>query len=241
MRGAGIRLLFLILFPGIAFSQIRTLKPYSGGGYWGGSFETGVTSFFGDIDEGPAEGGIFKNNLAFKLKATRDFNSVFEISGRLTYGKMSGIKIRGVNTSTTYIYFQNKFTEYTIDFVVNFVAFLSKNENQHFLVLGSVGLGLIDFQTTLYNGIDNTIIRSYGKGEEKATTEFVLPLGIELRYHLNSRSAIFMQTTSSRVDTDKLDGMPGNNNRDYYNFSSIGYTYKIPMSTKQKRLIQKRK
>ena len=238
MRGVGILILLMFTIPGVILSQIRTPEPYSGGGYWGASFEAGITSFFGDIDEGPAEGGVLKNNLAFKLKASKNFNSVFEISGRLTFGNMSGTKFRGINGKTSHYYFTNRFIEYTIDFTANFMAFFSKNSNSKVAVMGSVGLGLIDFKTTLYNGKDNSVIQSYGKGGEKATTEFVLPLGIELRYHLSSTSAIFIQTTSSRVDTDKLDGMTGNNNRDYYNFLSLGYTYKIPTDNRNGRLIK---
>jgi hypothetical protein len=39
--------------------------------------------------------------------------------------------------------------------------------------------------------------------------------------------AVSIQTTLSQVDTDKLDGKTGNDNTDFYNYLSIGYTYKI--------------
>lgn len=55
----------------------------------------------------------------------------------------------------------------------------------------------------------------------------VIPFGGSLIFNISSHSSISLQTTISRVDANKMDSLEGNDNRDYYSFSSIGYIYKI--------------
>lgn len=238
MRGRFLFIFLLLLLAELLAAQISSPRPYDGRRYYGFGAEIGLTSFFGDIDEGPADGNAIKNNLAYKLSVGRTFNSQVKLSGSLTFGHMSGDKERGTNGSTYHWYFKNSFIEYTFNCAVNFMAFFSKNGKSRIMIFGGLGIGLIDFKTTLYNGIDNSVIQSFGKDGEKSTTEFVLPLRFEVLFHLNSKSAAFIQTTSSRVDSDKLDGMAGNNNRDYYNYLSVGYLYKIPISKKRGPLLK---
>ncbi|MEZ5199348.1 MAG: hypothetical protein R2764_24075 [Bacteroidales bacterium] len=61
----------------------------------------------------------------------------------------------------------------------------------------------------------------------------VIPVGGKVIYHIDPHSSVSLQTTFSRVDTDKLDAVEGNNNRDYYNYTSIGYMYKINLVSKR--------
>lgn len=235
MRG---RLLFVFLslmFAEMANAQVRSSRDKVGSNYYGFGAGFGITTFFGDIDEGPAEGDVFKNNIAYKLSANITFDSQLKLSGSINFGKMSGDKKRG---NKYHLYFKNSFVQYTFDFAVNFVAFFTKNTQYRIMVFGGLGIGLIDFRTTLYNGKNNSIIQSFGKDGEKSTTEFALPLTMEVMYHLSKSSAVFLQTSISSVDTDKLDGLSGNNNRDYYNYLSIGYTYKLPVE--KKRILLKR-
>jgi len=211
------------------------------GEYWGVTGEVGITSFFGDIDEGAADGNVYQNNLAYKLQLSKNFKSLFEASGRISFGGMSGQKIRGYNGSTTNFYFKNNFIEYTLDLGINLLAIFTKNYNRELGLYGIVGMGLIDFRVKLFNGISDTLVKSFGYDGEKTTTEFVLPIGIRAIYHLSPSSAISIQTTSSRVDTDKLDAVTGNNNRDYYNYFSIGYTYKIMINQRRPGGIPKKR
>jgi hypothetical protein len=140
---------------------------------------------------------------------------------------MSGEKKRSGGGSTTYLYFYNSFIEYTLDMGINLLALFTKRYNQKFGLYGSVGFGLIDFKVKLYDGSNDSIIQSYGYDGQSSTTEFVLPLGIRAIYHISPSSAVSVQATSSRVSTDKLDGKTGNDNSDFYNYLSIGYTYKF--------------
>lgn len=211
----------------VADAQIRTNNNERRYGYYGFEAEIGFTSFYGDIDEGPADGGVFKNNMAYKISINRTFDSQFKLNGSISFGKMSGDKKRGAY----HLYFKNNFVQYTFDFAVNFVAFFTKKSK--IMLFGGLGIGLIDFRTTLYNGADDSVISEFGKDGEKSTTEFALPFNFQVLYHISRSSAFFIQTSLSSVDTDKLDGLSGNNNRDYYNYLSIGYTYKLPTGEKK--------
>lgn len=195
------------------------------GSYVGATFEMGFTTFFGDIDEGPAKGDI-TNNLTYKFMMSKNIKSVVEFSGRISFGGMSGEKQRTNGGVVSYLYFQNKFTEYSFDLGVNLMSFFRAQDSK-FGLYGSIGVGLIDFKVKLYDGTNDSVVQSYGYDGKKSTTEFVIPLGVKAIYHISSSSAVSLQTTISWVDTDKLDGKTGNDNTDYYNFLSLGYTYKI--------------
>ena len=86
----------LLAFPVMLYSQMRSVEQNTGANYVGLSVEYGVTSFHGDIDEGPAPGNLLKNNQAFKIQLSRNFNSLFEAGGRIVFGGMSGEKIREI-------------------------------------------------------------------------------------------------------------------------------------------------
>lgn len=241
-----VKVAYLILFSVVVFSfealpQNSRVSNVGSGDYLGVTGEVGITTFFGDIDEGAVEGNTYQNNMAYKLQLSRNFKSLFDISGRISFGNMSGEKIRGNNGSTTHLYFKNSFIEYTFDLGINLLAIVTKNYNKKIGLYGTVGMGLVDFKVKLYDGVSDTLIRAYGYDGEKSTTEFVLPIGVRAIYHITPTSAISIQTTSSRVDTDKLDGVSGNDNRDYYNYFSLGYTYKFILNKRRPGGISNRK
>lgn len=226
-------LLIIVVFPYFAFTQHSSSQKSTSGDYIGISGEVGITSFFGDVDEGSADGGVLQNNMAYKLMLSRNFSSIFDISGRISFGNMSGEKIRSSNGTTSQLYFKNSFIEYTFDFGINLLTIFTQKYDQKFGVYASIGMGLIDFRVKLNEGSSGTLVRSYGYNGESSTTEFVLPIGLRVIYHISPTSAICIQTTSSRVDTDKLDAVTGNNNSDYYNYFSIGYTYKFILNKRR--------
>ena len=203
------------------FSQISSVDKTVAPDFYEFGLDIGITSFFGDIDEGPAQGELIPNNLAFKFHAGRNFAHLLTINGQLIIGGMSGEKIRD-NTS---VYFIGDFIEYTFGLGFNTVALFKKNLNNMFALYLNFGVGLIDIKTTLYDGNTGEVIKTYGI--DGATTELVIPLGGAFIYNISRNSAITFQSTLSMVNTDKIDGLEGNDNRDYYNFTSIGYVYKL--------------
>ncbi|OQX79113.1 MAG: hypothetical protein B6D61_04135 [Bacteroidetes bacterium 4484_249] len=227
MYGRALHIIAILFFPVIVISQIRSVNNNMPKGYFCVGVDAGLTSFFGDIDEGIAPGGTLQNNYAFSFHASKNFNSILILEGHITAGKVSGEKKRGSNGSGTYRYFKAGFIEYTFNAGINLIAFISKNINRKINVYANIGIGLIDIKTKLYDGKNDSVVKSFGYGNQKSTTELAIPIGSKIVYHLSHSSAISLQTTFSRVNTDKLDAVEGNNNSDYYNFTSIGYIYKF--------------
>ncbi len=184
--------------------------------------DLGFTFFFGDIDEGVAYGSLIKNNPAIRFYVAKNYGSLVSFNLLVTVGKTSGEKIReSVNQ-----YFKANILEYSFSVGINMVAIFLQRTNTKVGVYANVGIGLIEIKSKLYDGIDNAVVGSYGY-DDKSTTEAVIPVGLKVLYNINKNSSVSIQTTLSRVDTDKMDATVGNDNRDYYNFTSIGYTYKI--------------
>jgi len=217
------------------FSQIKSVSSELTNDYFEVGADIGLTFFFGDIDEGPAKGGLFKNNIAFKFHLARNFGSLVSINAQVTTGRTSGDKKREFDGLVTQRYFKASFIEYTFGVGINLVSIFLRRTNTKIGVYANVGIGLIDIKAKLYDGSNDVLVNSYGY-DEKATTEASIPIGLKVVYNISKHSAISIQTTLSRVDTDKLDAMVGNNNRDYYNYTSIGYTYKLYRKKKGSKL-----
>lgn len=221
-------LMILFIFPLLGFAQIRSVKKSLTHDYFQVGFDAGITVFFGDVDNGPADGGYFKNNLAYKLHVGRNFGSLLLINAQVSAGNISGEKKK----ENFYSYFEGNFIEYTFGVGINTVSLFKQDLDNLVAFYVNFGLGLIDIKTTRYDGFTKEIVQTFGQGDQKATTEMVIPLGGSLIFNVSSHSSVSIQTTISRVDTDKMDALEGNDNRDYYNFTSVGYVYKI-FSNKQ--------
>jgi len=214
---------FLLLFPCLLMGQISSVEKNTLPDYLGVGIDVGFTGFYGDLDDGAAEGNAF-NNYAIKAHVNKTFGPIFMVQGSITFGKCSGEKKR---SGGFYNYFYTNFIEYTFNTGFNIVPLFYKKINHKLNVIANIGVGLIDFKTKRYDGNSDTLIKSLGYSGEKSTTELVIPLGAKVLYHIDGHSAVSIQTTFSRIDTDKMDALEGNNNSDYYNFTSIGYIYKF--------------
>jgi opacity protein-like surface antigen len=205
--------------------------------YIGVGISMGLTSFFGDIDQGVAKGSYISNNSAFGIRLSKDFGSIFALGGEITIGSISGSKSNNSNSK----YFKTRFIEYNLSSQYNLMALISKNVNRKLSIYATIGVGLIDFRTKLYDGNNDSIVFSIGYNGEKSTTELAIPIGLKVIYHYSDRSSFILETTSRRIDTDKLDGVEGNNNRDYYNLTAIGYVYKLYPNRQDPNVISARK
>ena len=218
-------ILVILLTPLLLWSQKRIPAKPLNGDYIGIEADFGLTKFYGDIDDGAAQGELFPNNMAYQFQVLKNFYSIFELGGRVSFGGLSGEKVR----SNSNQYFKARFIEYSADASVNLLAFIMSPEQRKFSLYGKIGLGLIDFKTKLYDGVNDSIVKYYGYDDQKATTEMVIPIGIKLMYHLTPSTAISAIASTNRVNTDKLDTNTGNNNSDYYFFVSVGFCYKLDL------------
>jgi len=208
-----------------------------GEGYIGVGVDMGVTQFFGDIDEGPAPGGILKNNLALRVSASKSFASLFLLGGQIMTGKVSGEKKR----SSSHSYFNASFIEYSFFTEFNLFGIFTKSVNRKFNIYANVGLGLIDFKTKLYDGVNDSIVKTWGYGGQASTTESVIPFGLRADYHINDQIVVNGLISTRKINTDKLDGVSGNNNTDYFGYYSLGIIYKFYTGSASKNYRKSRK
>ncbi len=225
MRGKLLWFIWLVLIPSILLAQNRNqqLSPYAN--YFAVSGEFGITTFYGDLDESAAQNDIWQNNKAYQLQVLKNFNALFEVIGRVSFGDISGHKNINSPSILSNRYFKTKFTEYTFDASVNLLGFFTVTQNKPYAFYGKIGIGLIDFKTRVYSGVNDSLLST--QGYDKQTTEMVIPFGAKFVYHISRSVALSLQTTSSRVNTDKLDNSASNFNSDYYNFLSFGVAYKF--------------
>lgn len=221
----------LLIFPIVGFSQINSKKGEASNAI-GIGFDAGITSFFGDIDEGPAQGDIM-NNLAFRASVCKNFGSWFILEGQVLVGNLSGEKKRGAGESFNYQYFKTEFIEYSLNADINVISLFGKNKNPRFNLCLDVGAGVFTFKSKLYDGSDNRVIESYGY-DGKSEAEVVIPVGVKVGYNISKHFYVLAQTSSRIVNTDLLDGKEGNNNKDFYNYTSVGLIYKIFLSPSSK-------
>ena len=233
MRGyAFYIILSILIIPFIGFSQVNSKKGDVSNAL-GVGLDIGITSFFGDIDEGPAKGDI-SNNMAYRVSVCKNFGSWFILEGQLLVGNLSGEKKRGQGEFINYQYFKTEFIEYSLNADINLISLFSKNKNPKLNVCLDVGAGVFTFKSKLYDGNDDSVIESNGY-DGKSSAEVVFPFGIKVGYNISNHFYILAQTSSRMVNSDMLDSDPGNNNRDYYNYTSIGFIYKIFLTPSSKR------
>ena len=169
-------LLFLTVAHSLVFSQINSKKENNLTSFIGIGLDAGVTNFSGDLDEGAAQGDVFKNNQAFRLSIYKNLGSVFILDGQALFGKISGEKKRGTSESLNYQYFNTEFNEFTLNIGINIFNLIKNKPNRKFNAYILGGVGLINFRTTLYDGASNDIVNSYGYDGQEATTELVIPV-----------------------------------------------------------------
>ena len=100
-------LMLLLVIPLLSLSQIRSVKKSLTHDYFQVGFDAGITYFFGDVDDKPAQGGLFQNNMAYKLHVGRNFGSLLLINAQISFGNVSGEKKK----DEFYSYFKSSFIE----------------------------------------------------------------------------------------------------------------------------------
>jgi len=229
--------LIIIIFPLILNAQYH--KPYKKqGGFrdgWLVNVNIGVTSFFGDLS-------VFDFDFVKKLTEESDFGAgiIFakEISPLITfntqflYGKLKGTK------EASNCYFNSSIMEGSFNGQINISQIIShKKTYRKINVFGNLGIGLVSIKSKLFDLKTDSLIHSFGFGRK--TIESIIPFGFRINFYINERFDLDLSFSNKRVDTDKLDSQSGNNNKDFFSYTSVGVTYKFP--NYNNRVLKKRK
>ncbi|HPS18386.1 MAG TPA: OmpA family protein [Bacteroidales bacterium] len=213
---------------------------------WSASVRVGAMNFYGDLrqfDFYPVSAqqakdwykitdDVSETNLGFGLSVSKQLSPTFAIQGILDKGKLGGVK------HSVEAYFKGDVLNYGFNLVVNFSnLFWPSSKNNKIGFYGYAGLGFTDFKAKQYHISDNSSIYSYGYGENgqenKMVTETTVPLGLGLKYKLNNKFDIGIETSLKNVNTDKLDArVRANTAKDKYGFTCVTLTYKIGKNEK---------
>ncbi|MBO7286748.1 MAG: outer membrane beta-barrel protein [Bacteroidales bacterium] len=97
------------------------------------------------------------------------------------------------------------------------------NPERKFDAIPHVGIGQIQYR--LVNHFNRYGYEDKGIGGRKIVAS--VPLGIELNYSLNNKWFLFLDFTANYADSDIIEGLPINDNNDWFHAISIGANYKI--------------
>ena len=231
--------LFVATFSTLTYAQ-GTTNDKAGYNSWSVTLSGGSMLFYGDLRQydfypvSKSQGKVIsERQMGFGLAVNKQFTPVVALQGFIQSGKLSGIK-RYLNA-----YFETSFISYGINARLNIIPLFnpSSKGNNKFSPYAIVGFGLCSFKSLQSKISDGTEIHSFGYGKyrqkKENTNELNIPIGLGLKYKLNSKFDIGLELTMNNVNTDKLDARKRpNTSKDKYQYTSIGITYNIGKSDK---------
>ncbi|MCD4773975.1 MAG: hypothetical protein K8R41_11400 [Bacteroidales bacterium] len=226
---------FLLLASFSSFSQNYDKNNKSFFANWKINIDGGINLFYGDIQQYRYAPYKEDYRLAYSLSLHKQLSPVFGFGGQLLNGKLHGTRISSVpqSGSTEYtgtgVYFDADVFEYNLNSTINFSNLFGKfDPYRKFSIYGLAGIGFSNWKTEVkdYN-TDDVLRRSgfTGSGLNKRTTEIVIPIGLGLNINLNNSFGINFQSTIRGVNSDKLDATVSGRKYDYYNYTSLGFSY----------------
>jgi len=199
---------FISLFCIVIFSIQLNAQNFS----FGTSAGFGLNVFNGDIKSKATTGGGM--GFFYSVKNQLDLGFSFNIGTfqgqdeNLTYNNIKGLK------------FYTTYSDYNIKAKYNLYHHHDENPLSKMGVYVSLGLGIIEFTDKLED-LDGNFIAGYGYYKKdvlkyKSTSEFYMPIGFGFKYRLSQHFCIGIEPNFVWVNTDKLDFLTTNNNRDSY-------------------------
>ncbi len=180
------------------------------------------------------------------LTALCAINSIFAIQGQVNYATINGTNRLGTGNSqkkhskSYNHYFTGDLFEYSFDLNVNItnLLFNPKQKLRKYYIYGYLGAGLTSFRSVRYqlvNDDDNDPILSYEGYNSKSlatskvnrTNEVVVPMGLGVRYKLNSKWSVTLETSGRFMQSDKLDAFVAGKAKDVYQYSNVGVVYNL--------------
>ncbi len=226
-----ITIFFVIAFfsiPYFASSQNAAGKNFLDN--WSLNLNGGASLFWGDLKQYkiyPVTNNENEWNVAYGFVLTKKISSIFEVRGQFIKGNLTGTR------RPSGVYFDAQFNSYNINATLNFSnLFYGNNPCRKLNIYGIAGLGLFDFRAVKKTLGSNAYITSRGYSsngtvKEDMQTETTIPLGLGIKYKLDSRFELNFENIWTVVNSDDVDMTRGGVTYDIISYSSVGLTYKF--------------
>lgn len=220
----------LLLFP---FCSVHAQKISNIGGftpYWQINLSGGSSLFFGDIKQNKFWPATYNDHSEWRfgggIMINRQFSPLFGLRGQALYGQLSGIK------SNIDQYFESDYIEFNLNGTLNLNSLIwGYRPNRNLNVYLLAGVGLTNYNSTVYSLTSTTILaqvgNGYGKGLGRRTLEGILVGGVGIDYKINGSWNINLETASRGMNSDDMDPLVKNSKYDIYNYTSLGISYKF--------------
>ncbi len=198
---------------------------------WSVNMNGGKTSFFGEVslyDDNLTEKLSKEGGWAYGFIVGKKLSPIFSLNGQLLFGQL-----KGSNTRSS---FHADITEYSVSTTLNIVNLLLPDNDAHLFFYGKLGMGQFEFTSTLvYDDAEkpDLVVKS-------TTPEFFYLLGGGSYFQISRSFDVNVEFATRLANNDKLDGTSNNkNDKDYYDYISVGLTYKINNRSRDTRYYRK--
>lgn len=196
----------------------------------------GTSLFFGDVKQytfWPVSNYENEWRGGLSMQLNYQISPVFGIRGQGLYGKLGGTR-RAWNK-----YFDNDYLEFNVNTTININNIFSNYRRDRFFnAYVIIGLGLLNYNTYVYQLGTNKNIQTVGGGAGKSfggrTLEGVFHGGLGFDLRINDRLSINLESANRIMNSDMLDGHISGFKYDVFNYTSVGLSYKFAFSKKHK-------
>lgn len=219
-----------------SFSPNNSFVPH-----WQVQVNGGTSLFFGDVKQyqwWPVTNyeNEWRGGLSLQLK--NQVSPVFGVRGQALYGKLGGTRRAWKK------YFNNDYFEFNINSTININNIFSNyRQDRFFNAYIIVGLGLLNYDTYVYQLGTNKNIQTVGGGAGKSfggrTLEGVFHGGLGFVLRINDQLSINLESANRIINSDMLDGHKSGFKYDVFNYTSVGISYKFAFSKKDKNFESK--
>jgi len=233
-------ILIVVLSTNSSFTQ--TFSPNSSFvSHWQAQVDAGTSLFFGDIKQyqwWPVYNYENEWRMGFGLQLNKQVSPIFGIRGQFLYGQLAGTR-RAWNK-----HFTNDYFEFNLNTTININNIFAQYNRERFLNAYIIfGLGLMNYNTSVYELGSNKLLQTVGGGNGKGfggrTLETVMLGGLGLDFRLSDNWSLNLETANRAMNSDMLDGYIGGFKYDVYNLTTVGVSYKFGYSRKKRANTQK--
>lgn len=201
--------------------------------YWELNYNLGTSLFFGDIKQNqwmPVSGNYGEWRIGTGFQFGRQISYVFGARGQFLYGQLAGSRKEWNR------YFQSDYYETNLNFTLNFNnLFGARRSDRFFNVYMIGGIGISQYNTTVYEMGTNKILAKVGKGGANGdgsgmggrTLEGILTTGLGVDFRINDNLHLNLESVHRGMNSDAYDAWMKGFPYDIYNYTSFGISWRF--------------